>query len=102
MKRSAFRGRSGHTGQIFLKDFGVLFPFLLSAEVSKLCVFLCCKIKHSKWLPKTIKIAEKLIMRPKFYKRTSVITNFGPNLRNKSTIFFLFLLSNGLVMIFAI
>ena len=28
-----------------------------------------------------IKIAEKFIMSPKFYKRTSLITNFGPNLR---------------------
>ena len=38
---------------------------------------LCCKNIYSKWLPKTQNIAEKL-MRPKFYKRISVITNFRP------------------------
>ena len=46
---------------------------------------LCCKIKYSKWLPKTLKIAEKLLMHRKIYKRTSIMTNFGFNLRCKST-----------------
>ena len=44
MKRSAFRGQSGHTA-FFLKDFCVLFPFLVSAKVSRICIFCAVKLK---------------------------------------------------------
>ena len=57
---------------------------------------------YSKWLPKTLKIAEKLIKRPRFYKRTLIITNFGPNLRYKSTQKQKILLSNIIVVVFVV
>ena len=83
MKRLALRGRSG---QIAFYT-GVLCALSISGVCQGVIIMriLCCKFKYSKWLPKTLKIAEKLLMRLKVYKRTSIMTNFGFTLRYKST-----------------
>ena len=70
MKRSAFRGQSGHTA--FSKG------FLCALSISDVCQGVICIFCAVKLNIK--KIAEKLIMHLKFYKRISIITNFGPNL----------------------
>ena len=70
MKRLAFWGRSGQVA--FSKGFLCTLSTSGVCQGVRIMCILRCEIKYSKWLPKTHKNAEKLIMRQHFYKRTSI------------------------------